>query len=403
MLFDIRKEIDALPPLSKHNIATTCKICGANSPLFDVVDFQKYCSLHSPFEFGHSGVPIEYFRCESCEFLFTSSFDDWSNDDFAKYIYNSDYIKVDPGYDGSRAVDNSSTLVDILKDCRGKRILDYGSGFGGLKEEFKKHDFHRMENYDPYSSPVKPEGKFDVIILMEVIEHTPWPTQALSAILEFLRDDGIILIGQTLQPHNINELRGNWWYLGPRNGHISTFSERTFITMAEQAGLRYARGGALYAFARGTLDRALQSAARNFQPIKLARLLADTTLNSHMLHGEERNALGSYRWSGAPSCLWTIDADDTHITAVEIPFCMGIVTHYAPKCRILIDGQQTNIVLVEKSPGGTFTFDLPPSSEPRTVELVMPDPISPRQLSIAPDDRLVGLAILTQAHFAEYA
>ena len=45
---------------------------------------------------------------------------------------------------------------------------------------------------------------------------------------------GCIVIGESLHPPDIDQLRGNWWYIAPRNGHVSTFSDRAFAVIANQ-------------------------------------------------------------------------------------------------------------------------------------------------------------------------
>src|SRR5689334_4039538 len=75
-----------------------CKICGGFSPPFDSLDFLKFCSPTNPFAFGFAGIPVEYRRCRDCGFIFTDFFDDWSPEEFATYVYNSDYPRIDSEY-----------------------------------------------------------------------------------------------------------------------------------------------------------------------------------------------------------------------------------------------------------------------------------------------------------------
>jgi len=83
-----------------------------------------------------------------------------------------------------------------------------------------------------------------------VLEHAPDPLKTLIEIAARLSGDGAILVGQTLQPENIEEIAGRWWYLAPRNGHVSLFAHETFVALAERAGLRYEGGSGVYAFTR---------------------------------------------------------------------------------------------------------------------------------------------------------
>jgi len=75
-----------------------CKVCNSNSYLFDVVDFNKYCSQDDYYSNGLSGIPIYYRKCEHCGLIFTKYFDDFDKQKFAVILYNNDYIKYDPDY-----------------------------------------------------------------------------------------------------------------------------------------------------------------------------------------------------------------------------------------------------------------------------------------------------------------
>ena len=74
-----------------------CKCCGAEAVLWDVCDFSKQCSAAAPAPQPLSGMPVYYYRCGRCGFVFSCSFDDFSGDDFQQLIYNKEYYRsVDP-------------------------------------------------------------------------------------------------------------------------------------------------------------------------------------------------------------------------------------------------------------------------------------------------------------------
>ena len=74
-----------------------------------------------------------------------------------------------------------------------------------------------------FSLPTRPTGRFDVITCIEVIEHAPSPQFILADMRSLLADDGCILIGESLQPPDIDTVRCGWWYVAPRNGHASIY------------------------------------------------------------------------------------------------------------------------------------------------------------------------------------
>lgn len=385
---------DALPPLEQRTYSSSCKICGNSCYLFDILDFNKSCSPVSPFQFGYAGIPVEYYRCPSCELVFTPSFDQWTNAEFSSRIYNADYPKVDPEYDGTRARNNARLFQHLLSECRSKRILDYGSGGGGLCEELTNGGFESVSNYDPFSSPERPQGRFDIIILMEVMEHSPQPVKTLADVQSLLADDGIVLIGQYLQPADIYRIKGSWWYLAPRNGHVSTYSEKTFIQLAEMAGLRYHRGGALYCFAQGQPDAALQGALTHFQPGTNLRLLADRHLLSGAFHGVEQNQFGKYRWSAGSEYRWEVEPDPYRFRLAELPYCMFMSETYASACEVRIGDAPVEMEVVEGLNHGALRFEVPASPHTLEVKVTMPQPITPRQAFGGDDDRPLGLAIM---------
>src|SRR6516162_1332595 len=153
-----------------------CKVCGGFSPPFDSLDFFKYCSPTNPFAFGFAGIHVDYRRCQDCGFIFTGFFDDWTSDEFAAYVYNADYPRIDSEYADIRPGNVAAMLAERLGGWQDIDILDYGSGSGAFAQHMAEHGFTNITNYDPFSSPARPEGRFSLITCFEVIEHTTSPT-----------------------------------------------------------------------------------------------------------------------------------------------------------------------------------------------------------------------------------
>jgi 2-polyprenyl-3-methyl-5-hydroxy-6-metoxy-1,4-benzoquinol methylase len=66
--------------------------------------------------------------------------------------------------------------------------------------------FPHVASYDPFSMPVRPIGKFDVITCSEVIEHSPFPLRTLADMRSMLADEGCIVLSETLQPTRRREM-----------------------------------------------------------------------------------------------------------------------------------------------------------------------------------------------------
>jgi SAM-dependent methyltransferase len=212
---------------------------GGPSPLFGVVDFHKSCVEAQGKRLDLSGRPIYYRRCSACGFLFTDEFDDWSTEAFLKHIYNSDYVVVDPDYAGARPARNAKVVAETFRASRESlSILDYGGGNGLLARLLQENGF-MATTYDPFSTfSARPQGPFDLITCFEVLEHSPSPDRTVSDMNRLLADEGIILFSTLTQPANLDELGLSWWYAGPRNGHVSLYSQRALAMLFEKNGLQ---------------------------------------------------------------------------------------------------------------------------------------------------------------------
>src|SRR5580692_5710694 len=215
-----------------------CKICSRPSPLFGVVDFHKSCIEAQGRCLNISGKPVYYRRCTGCGFLFTEQFDDWSVEAFLKYIYNQDYKIVDPDYMEVRPANNAKVIERAFAGSRGTiSILDYGGGNGLLAARLKENGF-RAATYDPFSVfSARPEGAFNLITCFEVMEHSPFPDRTVAEMAGLLAEEGAIFFSTLTQPANFGEMGLQWWYVAPRNGHVSLYSPRSLQILFEKQRL----------------------------------------------------------------------------------------------------------------------------------------------------------------------
>ena len=206
-----------------------CKICGCAARLFGHVDFNRSCEEKRSQILPALGIPVHYHRCVSCSFLFTECFDDWSEADFKQFIYNEDYIRVDPDYLEARPATNARYMITKFYQDRSKiRILDFGGGNGRLAHRLLAAGFTNVETYDPFTPQfsVLPDSKFDLITSFETFEHLPDPHSALDTVVKLLAPNGAVLFSTLVQPPAFEDIGMSWWYIGPRNGHVSLFSDR---------------------------------------------------------------------------------------------------------------------------------------------------------------------------------
>ncbi len=219
---------------------TPCKCCGEPAYPFGVVDFHKNCEIYRRKVFDVSGVPIYYHRCPGCHFLFTTAFDHFTKDDFQRYVYNEEYLLVDPDYQEARAQGNAAFLRQWFSIARPGRILDYGGGNGVLAELLRAAGFSQTRTYDPFVPrySARPRDRFDCVVSFEVLEHSTDPVQAFADMNEFLTNSGLIVFSTLLQPADIDRQGLNWWYAGPRNGHVSLYSRASLERLAQPFGFQ---------------------------------------------------------------------------------------------------------------------------------------------------------------------
>jgi 2-polyprenyl-6-hydroxyphenyl methylase/3-demethylubiquinone-9 3-methyltransferase len=221
-----------------------CKICGGTSRLFTSVDFSQHCNKQYDHHVPLSGLAVDYYRCSLCEFIFTDFIDDYEKEDLIKNIYNEDYIKFDPLYPKIRPEINARFLESIVSDPDfsggSPGILDYGAGNGMLSRLLE--DKMIVRNYDLLNAAFDrlPLGEqFDLIFCAEVIEHMPFPHRFMKDWASLLSDRGFVLFSTEIQPPDIEAQKGSWWYLGPRNGHVSIFSRKSLRTLCAQHAMLY--------------------------------------------------------------------------------------------------------------------------------------------------------------------
>lgn len=384
----LERRLLALPRLRNGPaLPRSCKICGAPATIFDVVDFNKWCSSDF-YSFGLSGISVVYYRCRECSFVYTNFFDCWTNADFSKFVYNRDYGLVDPEYGGIRASRTARELSTLLAGCEDARILDYGAGAGHFAAEMRKLGFPHVASYDPYTVPERPRGPFDIITCLETLEHTVDPVAVMAEMRGLLADGGAIIIEQSLQPCDLGEIRGNWWYIAPRNGHVSIFSEESFIAIAERFALTVHWGNNFYGFALAGASAALEGALARLGPTsRTVRLFAPAgPANKDWHEPELHDSTIPFRWSRSPELAWGARPFHPGQTTIAIPFIMEIVPGFAAGARLYVG---TEALPIERTQNEIVGLLRRSRAAVEGIRLVTPEPLRPG----TEDQRSLGLAV----------
>ena len=188
-------------------------------------------------------VPVTYHRCVRCGSLMLPE-PHWLDRSY------SQVITPDPDFGALRR----TLFVDrFLRRLRGAgivkracRTLDYGSGLGTLVRMQRDRDIEAW-GYDLYATPKfadaycgrqLPDGDFDLITCIEVLEHTKNPVEVLQVLRSRLKPKGVVVVSTEMvddQP-----LLETWPYLAREHGqHITLFSRAGFTTAVESVGFQW--------------------------------------------------------------------------------------------------------------------------------------------------------------------
>lgn len=225
-------------PAAADAAPVACTVCGAPSPLMGVVDFHKSCLEREGKRLPLLGVPVYYRRCSRCGLVFADTMLRWSDEDFARHIYNADYPVVDPDYAEARPWGNARWLLALLGEAaREVAVIDYGGGNGRLAAELRGAGL-RAATLDPHVPHAAPDfATADLVTAFEVFEHAMRPQRILDEMLALMKPGGALVFSTLLQPAQMGV---GWWYVAPRNGHVSIHSRTSLETLLASRGLRLA-------------------------------------------------------------------------------------------------------------------------------------------------------------------
>jgi 2-polyprenyl-6-hydroxyphenyl methylase/3-demethylubiquinone-9 3-methyltransferase len=224
---------------------TACKCCGAAAQLYGVCDFAKMGRERFGELLPRTGIPIYYYRCAACGFIFTTQFDQATHDELTRHVYNDEYVRaVDLDYASARPESNANFVNEVFGEHKHSiAVLDYGGGNGLLASRLRELGFPHVETYDPFSPEfaARPTGKFNLVLSFEVVEHVPAPLATFQDMVSLLdASRGVLLFSTLLLPEDIDAYRVGWWYIAPRNGHISIHTLSSLAAVLGKCGLRVA-------------------------------------------------------------------------------------------------------------------------------------------------------------------
>jgi SAM-dependent methyltransferase len=229
--------------------AFSCPVCGSE-------DFRRRFVKHG----------FEVHRCVSCGLGVTRGV---SGLDILR-LYDESYFHGDrpDGYQSYTASENvlrkefRNVLADLRKYCPGHgRLLEIGSAYGFFLAE-AQNDFDcvgwevsapavawcRKRGLDVRLGPAdenafeefaaEDKGSFDVVVMLDALEHLRHPERTLAAIGLILREGGILMISTGDWDSLPARAMGARWRLMTPPQHLFFFSQRTLRMLLERQGFR---------------------------------------------------------------------------------------------------------------------------------------------------------------------
>jgi 2-polyprenyl-3-methyl-5-hydroxy-6-metoxy-1,4-benzoquinol methylase len=194
----------------------------------------------SDFNYGSS---LSRFRCQECNFVFCPDAENIGH--FYEEMEDSEYVSSDK----TRLMQSNEILNAVSQFKTEGNFLDYGAGIGNLVEVATNKGFtavgfeisksfileanSRGRNISNDVDVIKQDKFYDVITLIDVIEHVTNPRELLLDLKKALKADGILVV---VTP-NINStiaklMRGKWHHY--RIAHVGYFDTCTLGLLAEQ-------------------------------------------------------------------------------------------------------------------------------------------------------------------------
>jgi SAM-dependent methyltransferase len=193
------------------------------------------------------GVTDALYRCPSCQFLQCT--------DLGNVLGFYEDLE-DPSYDEGRPqrVIQARRLLEIVKRHKlSGRLVDIGAGTGILVEEAGKTGYlaegvepsrwlqrraveRRLQVHLGTYPHADVHSGFNIVTIVDVIEHIPNPTGLLQEVAKQLAEDGIGLVVTPDVGSLAARLMGaRWWHF--RIAHIGYFGRKNLLLALDKAGL----------------------------------------------------------------------------------------------------------------------------------------------------------------------
>jgi len=174
-------------------------------------------------DYAFNKCNVDYWQCIECETLFSEPL---SNDNMVG------------GTNEPVRNNNNRERIERLKK-HGSKILDYGCGNGLLVNDLLGAglDAQGYDKFNPMFDKL-PNATFDVVSMIEVIEHLSYPFEELDEIRDILKPGGVVYI-ETSFVDIAKEFEislKEYEYVNPTIGHATIFSHKGLDILMRQIG-----------------------------------------------------------------------------------------------------------------------------------------------------------------------
>jgi SAM-dependent methyltransferase len=232
-------------------------------PLCDGTDFEHFmqasCAKHAIYNEQFS-AQINWNSCGSCKHVFTDGYftEEASDILFGKTL---EHQRVGHNLEGNRQI--AARIVDKVVPFQSDgRWMDVGFGNGALLFAAKEYGFHpigvdlradnvklmqglNIEAYCEDIHTLKLPEPVQVVSMMDVLEHVPFPRTFLTAVVDLLDNGGVCMLSMP----NTEQIL--WDVMSARNAnpywgeleHYHNFSRTRLYGLLEDVGLKPLRYG----------------------------------------------------------------------------------------------------------------------------------------------------------------
>jgi hypothetical protein len=228
---------------------------------------------------------VQYFRCKNCEFIFTEE-PYWLREAYNQAINIFDTGILERNIYFRKMV---SILIYFFFN-RQSLFLDYAGGYGIFTRLMRDVGFD-FYWHDPYCENILAKGfeynpakinNIQLLTAFEVFEHLINPIDEIEKMLKLSRN---IAFSTELIPNPLPK-PDEWWYYAFEHGqHISFYSKKTLLTLANEFNLNLHNYKNLFLFTNNKLNNGMFNSIMSFNKVGLfmyvKKVLKSKTMEDH--------------------------------------------------------------------------------------------------------------------------